>query len=309
MTSSANFVRLPCLLAILLILGGCSIFGSDDEERDVNRTEEQIYEMAQGNLRTGNMQLAIERLQMLEARFPFGPYAEQAQLEIIYAYYQGYQAEEARAAATRFIRLHPQHPSVDYAHYMAGLSSFSRDLSFIDRLFNLDPSRRDVGAARQAFSDFSRLLTLYPNSQYAPDARQRMIHLRNLLAASEINVARYYMRRQAFLAAANRSRYVVENYPNTPSVPDALALMIECYQRIGMQEAANDSLQVLVENFPDHPTLRADGTFEVADPVRNSDRSWVNMVTLGLLNRPKPPPPIRVQQQDEARRTEGEASM
>ena len=281
-----------------ILASGCSslpFFGGDDDDAQArDSTEQQLYELAQGNLRSANYAQAIERLQLLESRFPFGRYAEQAQLEIIYAYYMGFQPEAARSAAERFIRLHPQHPNVDYAYYLSGLAAFNRDLGFIDRLFDLDASKRDVASARAAFADFSQLLTRFPASQYAPDARQRMIHLRNLLANAEINVAEFYMRRQAYLAAANRARFVVENYPQTPMVPDALAIMIECFQRVGMEVAANDALRVLALNFPDYPALRPDGTFEVVDPIRNADRSWVNMVTLGLLDRPQPPPPIRV---------------
>ncbi len=315
MTESASRPRRQCLaiatrhllsirpggfaaLALFAILAsGCAslpFFGQSEDHAARESTEQQLYELAQSNLRSSNYSQAIERLQLLESRFPFGRYAEQAQLEIIYAYYMSFQPEAARSAADRFIRLHPEHANVDYAYYVSGLAAFNRDIGFLDRLFNLDASKRDVSAAREAFVDFSQLVTRFPDSPYAPDARQRMIFLRNLLASAEINVAEFYLRRQAYIAAANRARYVVENYPQTPVVGDALAMMIECYQRLEMHEAANDTLRVLALNFPDHPSLRPDGTFEVVDPIRNADRSWINMVTFGLLDRPQAPPPIRV---------------
>ncbi|MEE4360914.1 MAG: outer membrane protein assembly factor BamD, partial [Pseudomonadales bacterium] len=141
-------------------------------------TEQQIYQAAQRSLRSSNYQDAIAQFQALEARFPFGRYAEQAQLELIYAYYKGFQPEAARSAADRFIRLHPQHPNVDYAFYLKGLAAYEQDRSFLDRFFPTDQASRDIGAARDSFADFSQLLARYPDSEYAPDARQRMVYLR-----------------------------------------------------------------------------------------------------------------------------------
>ncbi len=265
---------------LIILLSGCS---KDDKEEDIESTELAFYESAQSSLRASNYSLAVSKLQQLEARFPFGRYAEQAQLEIIYAYYRSSQPEAARAAADRFIRLHPRHPNVDYAYYLKGLASFEEDENFMAKLFPLDPSRRDPGAARDSFNDFSQLIRRFPNSQYAPDAQKRMQYLKNLLAASEIHVARYYIYRGAYVAAANRGRYVFENLQGTASVPDALAIMVEAYNLLGMDDLANDALAVLSSNYPDHESLNRDGELRASKSVKNSERSWINIITFGLM--------------------------
>ncbi|MEJ2130536.1 MAG: outer membrane protein assembly factor BamD, partial [Gammaproteobacteria bacterium] len=169
-----------------------------------------------------------------------------------------------------------------------------QDRGFFDTVFPTDPSKRDPGAARQSFADFGQLVSRYPNSPYAADARQRMIYLRNLLADSEVHIARYYMRREAWVAAGNRGRYVVENFPQTPAVPNALAIMIEAYMRLGLEAVANDALRVLVHNFPNYPSLDDEGNFVVYDSIRNRDRSWLNVVSFGLFDRPAKLPPLRL---------------
>lgn len=257
--------------------------GSEPVE-DLNETERQLYESAQGSLRSGNYQAAVQKLQHLEARFPFGRFAEQAQLEIIYAYYKSRQSQAARAAADRFIRLHPQHPQVDYAIYLRGLASFEEDQSFLSQFIPMDPAKRDPGAARDAFNDFARLIRQYPDSQYAPDAQKRMIYLRNLLAEHEVNVARYYIRRGAYIAAANRGRYVFENYQEAPSVPNALAIMVQAYRLLDMNELADNALAVLKENFPDHQSLNSSGKFTGMVAAASEDRSWLNIISFGWLD-------------------------
>lgn len=267
------------LFTTFIFLSGCS----KDDEEDADSTELTIYESAQGNLRSGNYSDAVSKLQMLEARFPFGRYAEQAQLEIIYAYYRSTQSEAARAAADRFIRLHPRHPNVDYAYYLKALASFEEDENFLARLFPMNPSTRDPGAARDSFNDFSQLIRRFPNSEYAPDSQRRMQYLKNLLAASEINVARYYIYRGAYVAAANRGRYVFENLQGTSAVPDALAIMVEAYQLLGMDNLARDALLVLSANYPDHRSLDSEGQFRANRTVKSEARSWLNLVTFGLM--------------------------
>lgn len=271
----------PLLTALitLLLLSACA----SDEVQDLDATELEYYERAQSSLRSSNFTMAVDRLQLLEARFPFGRYAEQAQLEIIYAYYKSNQPEAARAAADRFIRLHPQHPSVDYAYYLRGMASFDEDASFFSQYLPLDPATRDPGAARESFNDFARLISRFPQSQYAPDARQRMVYLRNLLARAELHVARYYVYRGAYVAAANRGRYVFENFQETPAVPDALAIMVEAYGLLKMDNLAEEALQVLTTNFPNHSSLTQQGTLKAAASVKNNERSLINRLTFGLL--------------------------
>ncbi|MGB2254802.1 MAG: outer membrane protein assembly factor BamD [Spongiibacter marinus] len=273
------------LLALLLIatLAGCA---SEPERQELS--EREIYETAQGYLNSKNFSLAIQNLQLLESRYPFGPYAEQAQLEIIYAYYRGGDNEAAIAAADRFIRLHPQHEKVDYAYYMRGLSNYTEGEGLLERFIPTDMTQRDPGSAIQSFEDFRQLLQRFPNSVYADDARARMIYLRNRLARYEINVANYYFKRKAYLAAANRGRYVIENLPQTPAVPDALAVMVQAYLLLGMDDLAEQSLTVLRKNYPDHPNLDKNGNF-ISEVGIDQEGSLINKATFGLFDRYEPP--------------------
>lgn len=273
--------QLATLLALtLLLLVGCS---KDDENDDLEATEHAWYTSATNSLRAGNYTAAVQKLQALESRFPFGRYAEQAQLEIIYAHYKSGEAEAARAASERFIRLHPEHPNVDYAYYLKGMASFDEDKNFLDNFFPVDPSTRDPGAARDSFEDFTQLIKKFPNSEYAPDAQKRMKYLRNLLAAAEVNVARYYIRRGAWVASANRGRYVFENFQESAAVPDALAIMVEAYQLLNMDELAEQALTVLQTNYPEHESLDDEGNFRQSQTVKRKERRWLNILSFGLF--------------------------
>lgn len=253
--------RLIITLSMLLLLGGCSYFG-DKEDATASWSAERLYSEAKGQLDAGNYTTAVEYYEKLESRFPFGVYGQQALLDLAYAYYKTDEADLAISSAERFIKLYPQNDHVDYAYYLKGLANFNRGKGFIERFLPVDSSQRDPSSALVAFNDFSELLRLFPDSLYAEDAEKRMIYLRNLLADHEMEVARYYMRRGAFLAAANRARYVVEKYPRTPSIPDALALMAKAYKVMEMEKLSADALRVLERNYPDHP-----GLFEVREIV------------------------------------------
>ena len=268
----------------------------DHEDEDLNTTEQILYGTAQRSLRSGNYDRAIDVLERLEARFPFGRYAEQAQLELVYARYQSSDHDTARNAADRFIRLHPQHDNIDYAYYLKGLAAYNKNRSLVDRVFSADSSERDMTSARQAYADLAQLLQRFPHSQYAPDARQRMIYLRNLLAASELHVADYYLRRGAYIAAANRARYVLENYPTADEpMAEALVVLVEANYRLGLTDAANDAMRVLAINYPHHPSFDAGGDLVLAERIRNRNRSWMNLMTFGVLDRPKVPPPLKLE--------------
>ena len=180
------------LLSLLLFLSGCSWFGGDDDELIADSGEQQMYREAQRHLKNENFSLAVRSLQGLESRYPFGQYAEQAQLELIYAHYSAYEFAAANEAADRFIRLHPRHPSVDYAYYMKGLAAYDIEPGFFSRFIPSDDTKRDVSHIQTAFAEFAQLLARFPDSAYAPDARQRMVHMRNMLARNEIHVANYY---------------------------------------------------------------------------------------------------------------------
>lgn len=274
------------LIATLVLTAACS---SNKPEVDENLSETELYQQAQDDLNSNSYNNAIAKLKALESRYPFGRYAEQAQLELIYAYYKNVEPEAAKSAAERFIRLHPQHANVDYAYYLKGLASFDQDRGLIARFLPLDLTKRDPGAARDSYNEFAQLTSRYPNSRYAPDAKARMIYLRNLLAAYEIHAGRYYLTRQAYVAAANRGRYVVENLQETPSVGDGLALMVEAYQRLDLDDLAATSLEALKLNYPDHPTL-VDGQFVPVEEEADN-RSWLAKATLGLIESDAPLPP------------------
>ncbi|AZZ46702.1 outer membrane protein assembly factor BamD [Pseudomonadaceae bacterium SI-3] len=266
------------LIAIFALTAACS----SNETISENLGEAELYRQAQADLDNKSFTSAINKLKALESRYPFGRFAEQAQLELIYAYYRNTEPEAARSSAERFIRLHPQHPSVDYAYYLKGLASFDQDRGLLARFLPLDMTKRDPGAARDSFNEFAQLTTRFPNSRYSPDAKARMVYLRNLLAANEIHVADYYLRRQAYVAAANRGRYVVENFQGTPAVGDGLAVMTEAYQRLGLEELASTSLDTLKLNYPQHPSLE-EGEF-VPSQEEADNRSRLSRATLGLID-------------------------
>ncbi len=285
-TQAAMQVKHLLLIAILGLTAACS---SNKEVIDENLSEAELYQQAQADLDNSSYTSAVNKLKALESRYPFGRYADQAQLELIYANYKNSEPEAAKSAAERFIRLHPQHPNVDYAYYLKGLTSFDQDRGLLARFLPLDMTKRDPGAARDSYNEFAQLTSRFPNSRYAPDAKQRMIYLRNLLASYEIHVADYYLSRQAYVAAANRGRYVVENFQETPSVGDGLAVMVESYQKMHLDELAATSLETLKLNYPDHPSL-VDGQFQPKQ-TESDGRGWLSKATLGLIETDTPLPP------------------
>lgn len=278
------YLKQLLLIAVLIITAGCS-----SSEVDQNLSESELYQLAMTDLGNQNYTSAIKNLRALESRYPFGQFASQAQLELIYAYYKNSEPEGARSAAERFIRLNPQSPNVDYAYYLKGLAAYDQDTGIFARFLPLDMTKRDPGAARDSFNDFTQLTSRFPNSSYAPDAKQRMIYLRNLLAAYELHVADYYIRRGAYVAAANRGRYVVENFQGTPSVGGGLAVMVEAYQKLGLDDLAATSLAVLKLNNPNNSQL-VEGQF-VPRQTPDSERSWLARTTLALIESDQPLPP------------------
>ncbi|MGJ8687025.1 MAG: outer membrane protein assembly factor BamD [Spongiibacteraceae bacterium] len=277
-------VKILTIYALCLMVVACA---SEPDRPEL--TEREIYETAQGYLKSKNFSLAVDNFQLLESRYPFGPYAEQAQLEIVYAHYRSGDNAAAIAAADRFVRLHPQNAHIDYAYYMRGLSNYTEGEGILERFFPTDMTQRDPGATLQAFEDFRQLLQRFPDSEYSADARARMIHLRNRMARYEINVANYYFKRKAYLAAANRGRYVIEKLPQTAAVPDALAVMVQAYLLLGMNDLADQSLMVLRENYPKHPSLDKKGRFISKVGMDDQDRSFINKVSFGLLDPYEPP--------------------
>lgn len=246
-------VLVLCILVIML--GGCSAFR---EKESGEPGPKQLFDQGKTALDDNDYELAIENFEKLESRYPFRIYAQQAKLDIAYAYYKFGEPESAIATADRFIKTYPRHPNVDYAYYIRGLASFTPEKGFFDRLFNLDPTTRDPRSAEKSYQYFSELIEKFPDSKYAADAVQRMIHLENYLARHELGVANYYMKRGAFVAAVNRAQYIIENYPRSTSVPGALVIMEDAYQRLGLEELSNDTARVLQLNQPDRPSSGED---------------------------------------------------
>ena len=235
-----------------------------DETKDWSA--QKFYSEASSALAGGNYKQAIEYYQKLESRYPFGKYAMQSQLDIAYAYYKNGEPESAISAADRFIRLHPRNPYVDYAYYLKGVVNFTRNLSFVSRFLPTDTSQRDPSAVLESFKDFETLVRKFPQSQYAEDARRRMYYLRNNLASHEVHVARYYMRKKAWLAAANRAKRVVEQFQRTPAVAEALEIMIEAYAQLGLYDLSVDAERVLALN-------QSNGSLISPDEVKVEKRS------------------------------------
>lgn len=267
------------LLVAIISLCGCS------SKKEEYTTEADLYEAINEQLERSQWETAIKNLNTMEENFPFGTYAEQSQLELIYAHYQSGEPDAAIATANRFIRLHPQHRNVDYAYYMLGMSSFTKDSGILDRVMPVDISKRDPGAARESLGYFTQLLNRFPDSPYAVDAKKRMLHLRNRLARNEIHVANYYFKRGAYVAATARGRYVLENYPQTPAIPDALAVMVQGYRLLKMPAQANEMLDILKLNYPDYPAIKTDGTFDDRYMYNDGKINWVAWLTLGLFSK------------------------
>lgn len=261
------------IIILSLTLQGCETLknfsfegsGGTDEYKDWS--EEKLHTSAKEAMDDGYYQKAIKMYETLESRFPFGDYAAQAQLNIAYAYYKNDDAEAAIAAAERFIKIHPRNPSVDYAYYLKGLVNYNRDIGFLERFLPTDTSQRDPGSAREAYNNFQELISRFPDSQYVPDAQQRMIALRNNMAMHEVHAARFYLRRKAYIAAVSRAAEVVNNYQRTPAVPFALEVMIEAYKKLGMETLANNASRVYELNFPDGPPVPERDTQTIAGKI------------------------------------------
>jgi outer membrane protein assembly factor BamD len=282
-------IRTLYYIFLLIVLSSCAWLSEDVEDDQGMMTERDFYEKIQESLSANNWSLAISNLQLLESQFPFGNYAEQGQLELIYAHYKTNDYESSIAAADRFIRLHPQHKNVDYAFYVKGLSQIAQSEGFLDNYMPTDASMRDIGDARLAFTTLSELIENYPDSPYAFDARQRLISIRNRMARAEIHVANYYFTRGAYMAAANRGKHVVENFQQTPAVPDGLAVMIQAYKLLSLDDLIENPLQILNKNYPEHPSLNDDGTFNFDYAVANSNGGILDRLSLGLIQRENPP--------------------
>ena len=237
-------------LVCVLLLGGCGLLPEQKDET-AGWSANKIYSEARIAMTDGAYDKAVKYFEKLEARYPYGRYAQQAQLEAAYAYYKQNEVVSAIAACDRFIRLQPNHPNVDYAYYLKGLVNFNEDLGILGYISNQDLSERDPKAARESFDAFRDLITRFPDSKYTPDARDRMNYLINALASHEVHVANYYMRRGAYVAAVNRAQSSIKGYPDAPANEAALAVMVKAYDALGMIDLRDDAERVMRKNFPD----------------------------------------------------------
>lgn len=242
-------------LALLLaasMLAGCSWFNVDFGSKDPTAKwdADKLYAEARLELSNGSWTKARELFQKLESRYPFGRHAQQALMEIAYTYYKEGESAQAIQTADRFIRQYPNHPNIDYVYYLKGLASFNEDLGLLGRILNQDISERDSKAARESFDAFKDLVTRFPESRYADDARARMRFLVNTQAQGELNVAKFYYSRKAYLAAIQRAQTVVRDFQRTPAVEEALYLMARSYDALQLKDLQSDTERVLAANFP-----------------------------------------------------------
>lgn len=247
--------RVVLVLLAVSLVGGCSLFGKKKADPLETLGVEQLYEKGKSDVENGNYDRAVKAFTRLVARFPFGPYTEQAQLDQAYAQYKMNKPDDAYSTINRFIKTYPAHKHIDYAFYLRGLINFDREEGLLERYAGLDMTQRDQAFVRQSFDDFSALIKRHPNSVYAPDAKQRMIFLRDGMAQSELNVALFYLRKGAYVGASNRAKSIIETYDQSRQVGDALAILVKAYHELGQDKLSADAERVLKLNYPDHPAL------------------------------------------------------
>ena len=236
-------------LFVASLIVGCGLLPEDKDET-AGWSANKLYAEAKDALNESSYAKAIKYFEKLESRYPYGRYAQQAQIDIAYAYWKDQEPASAIAACDRFIKLHPNHPNVDYVYYLRGLINFNENLGIMGAISNQDMTERDPKGARESFDAFRELVTRFPESKYTPDAILRMKYLVNALASLELHVARYYMKRGAYLAAANRAQYTVTNYPGAPVTEEALFIMVKAYDALTLNDLRDDAERVMRKNFP-----------------------------------------------------------
>lgn len=253
-------MRSSLLLAlIILLLAGCGLFSGKEEDETAGWSAQRLYGEAKDAMAGKEWAKAVKYFEKLEARFPYGRFAQQAQLEVAYCHFKEGERASAVAAADRFIKLYPNHPNVDYAYYLKGLINFNEQQGFLAFLTTPDMTDRDPKSAREAFDSFREVVTRFPDSKYAPDSAARMRYLVNALASHEVHVARYYMKRTAYVAAANRAQYAIKHYPQAPAVEEAVFILVKAYDALGMSELRDAADRVMQKNFPNSHYLKPGG--------------------------------------------------
>lgn len=244
------------MLVATLVLSACGIFSGKEIDQTEGWSPGKLYAEAQIEAGDGKWPEAIKLLETLQSRYPFGRFAQQAQMEIAYAYYKNNEPALARASADRFIKQYPNHPNVDYLYYLKGLVTFNDNLGLLSQFSRQDPTERDPKALRESFDAFKELIARHPNSQYAADSEVRMRYLVNAMAQHQIHVADYYLRRGAYMAAANRAQGVVRDYQQSPVIEAALYIMVQSYDRLGLTQLRDDARSVLDKNYPNSALLK-----------------------------------------------------
>ncbi len=267
----ASLLLSVVLAAALLLASGCA---SNTADETIGWSAQRLYGEAKDAMASKDWPKAIKYFEKLEARFPYGRYAQQAQLEIAYVHFKDGERASALAAADRFIKLYPNHPNVDYAYFLKGLINFNELSGMLTWLTSPDMSDRDPVASREAFQSFKEVVTRFPDSKYAADSAARMRYLVNSLAAYEVHVARFYMKRTAYVAAANRAQYAVQNYPQSPAVEEAFFILIRAYDALGMADLRDSAERVMRKNFPNSPYYTPGGVKRSAPWWRIWDPDW-----------------------------------
>ena len=266
----SNIGPIATLLLILiaaLFLSGCA--GSDSQKDDTDIwSEAKLYSEATDKLNDADFTKCGKYFEKLEARFPFGPYSQQAQINTAYCYWKAQEQAQALVAIDRFIKLHQGSPNLDYGYYLRGLITFNDDLGWLGKFTGQDLSERDPQAAKDAFESFKVVAERFPNSKYAPDSLDRMRYIVNSLAEADVIVARYYFQRGAYLASANRAQLVIRDYDRAPAVEEALFILYQSYQKLGMADLSKDTARVFKLNFPDSTML------ETGQRVQKERRWW-----------------------------------
>jgi outer membrane protein assembly factor BamD len=257
-----------------VLVAGCGLLPSGTEDETVGWSAQRLYGEAKDAMADKAWSKAVKYFEKLEARFPYGRYAQQAQLEVAYAHWKDGERASAIAAADRFIKLYPNHPNVDYAYYLKGLINFNELSGMLTWLTSPDMTDRDPKSTREAFDAFREVVTRFPQSKYADDAAARMRYLVNALASHEVHVARYYMKRTAYVAAANRAQFAIQNYPQSPATEDALFILVRAYDALGMAELREGAERVMRKNFPNSAYFTPQGPRKDVPWWRIWDPEW-----------------------------------
>jgi outer membrane protein assembly factor BamD len=259
------------LVLVAALLGGCA---SDPDDETVGWSAQRLHSEAKDAIGNKDWPRAVRYLEKLEARYPYGRFAQQAQLEIAYAHWKDGERASAIAAVDRFIKMYPNHANVDYAWYLKGLINFNDQYGMFSQLTTPDMSDRDPKSTRESFAAFKEVVARFPDSRYAPDAAARMRYLVNALASHEVHVARYYMKRGAYLAAANRAQYAIQHYAQAPALEEAVFVLVLAYDRLGMNDLRDSADRIMRKNFPDSRYLKPGGARKDVPWWRLWDPDW-----------------------------------